>query len=81
MKPMIKKINYSRVREKVFPEKLEKERNDSLAFITHHLHANSDNISFLKKPLKGWLNGHTKDILSDPEFQYELKINLLQTED
>lgn len=74
MKTKTQKINYSKIKNKIFPEKFEK-NHEHLAEITHFLQSNSDRIDFNKKPLKTYLNGFANQIINEPEFQYELKIN------
>jgi DNA (cytosine-5)-methyltransferase 1 len=68
-----KKIKYSIIREKMFPEKLEK-NFAHLAEITHFLQSGKA-VNFNKNPLKAYLNGFAPQILSEPVFQYELSIN------
>lgn len=72
--PKAKKIQYSSIKKKIFPERFEK-NHEHLAEITHYLQKNSDSINFDKKPLKTYLNGFAPQIISEPEFQYELKID------
>jgi DNA (cytosine-5)-methyltransferase 1 len=72
--PKAKKILYSSLKRKIFPEKFEK-NHEHLAEITHYLQKNTGPINFDKKPLKTYLNGFASSVVNDPDFQYEMKID------
>jgi len=69
-----RKIKYSTIRKKIFPEKIENNLT-CLAEITHFLQTNSKEIEFNKKPLKQYLNGFGPLVAAEPEFQYKLDID------